>query len=417
MDLRRGARWGAVWLGLALAGPAQARDVPLLSGDVAFTYGRNWQQELNVAGIAGELKLNLLPYLAVGVRTGGALGGGLGREEGARGYAGLPLILKAEATPLATKVRPYVGLGLGVTRVAAGGAVVVLQTDVRNSRSWSITGPMPTSAASAWRCSMRRSWARRGPRSRPSARATTTRRTCRARCCSSAPTSAGRRAEPCSRRGAVALRGAAGHMDPGGSMAARVLVEHRPHGRLELVQGDIVEQHVDALVSAANTKLSGGGGVDGALHHAAGPALLDACRALPADPHGRRCATGDVRVTPAFELPARWVIHAVGPFYDERYRVRAEQLLQQVHRRALSAAIEAGARSVAFPAISTGAYRFPLEAAARIAMGEAAGVLDRPSPLHAVRFVLRSDAAFEAFAALATGEVEELQGLGQLPLL
>lgn len=144
MDLRRGARWGAVWLGLALAGPAQARDVPLFSGDVAFTYGRNWQQELNVAGIAGELKLNLLPYLAVGVRTGGALGGGLGREEGARGYAGLPLILKAEATPLATKVRPYVGLGLGVTRVAAGGAVVVLQTDVRNSRSWSITGPMPT---------------------------------------------------------------------------------------------------------------------------------------------------------------------------------------------------------------------------------------------------------------------------------
>src|SRR5256885_1392446 len=90
------------------------------------------------------------------------------------------------------------------------------------------------------------------------------------------------------------------------------------HGRLELVLGNIIEQTVDAIVNAANTKLTGGGGVDGALHRAAGPTLKEECLRLPADERGRRCPTGEVRVTGAGALPARRVIHAVGPFYKER---------------------------------------------------------------------------------------------------
>jgi O-acetyl-ADP-ribose deacetylase len=201
-------------------------------------------------------------------------------------------------------------------------------------------------------------------------------------------------------------------------VTARVLVERRPGaGRLELVQGDIVDQHVDVIVNAANTKLAGGGGVDGAIHRAAGPELAEACRALPADDRGRRCPTGEVRVTPGFGLSARWIVHAVGPFYDERYRVRAEQHLQQAFRNALTATVELGARSVALPALSTGAYRFPTEAAARIAMAEATSLLDRPSPVEVVRFVLYDRATFDTFARLVTdGELVEMSPESQLPL-
>src|SRR5688572_12649755 len=88
--------------------------------------------------------------------------------------------------------------------------------------------------------------------------------------------------------------------------------------RIELLCGDIVEQEVDAIVNTANTSLLGGGGVDGAIHRAAGPALLEECRALPVDAEGRRCPTGDVRVTAAYRLPTKVIIHAVGPVYDER---------------------------------------------------------------------------------------------------
>src|ERR1700735_41906 len=95
------------------------------------------------------------------------------------------------------------------------------------------------------------------------------------------------------------------------------------HGRIELVLGDVVEQTVDAIVNAANTKLTGGGGVDGAVHRAAGPTLLEECLQLPADEQGRRCLTGEVRVTGGGMLPARWVIHAVGPFYNDRYADKA----------------------------------------------------------------------------------------------
>src|SRR5688572_26420613 len=115
-------------------------------------------------------------------------------------------------------------------------------------------------------------------------------------------------------------------------------------GRIELVLGNIIEQAVDAIVNAANTKLAGGGGVDGAVHRAAGRKLKEECLALPADQDGRRCPTGEVRVTGAGDLPAKYVIHAVGPFYNARYAGKACQQLRLVHERALSAAADRGCR-------------------------------------------------------------------------
>src|SRR5438105_4693140 len=156
-------------------------------------------------------------------------------------------------------------------------------------------------------------------------------------------------------------------------------------GRIELVLGNIVGQHVDAIVNAANTKLKGGGGVDGAVHRAAGPALREACLQFPADEDGRRCPTGQVRVTAAGDLPARYVIHAVGPFYNERYADRAERLLREAYENSLAEAVRHGCRSVAFPALSTGAYRFPLARAAAIALRAVADFLARDSSLEVAR--------------------------------
>jgi len=173
-------------------------------------------------------------------------------------------------------------------------------------------------------------------------------------------------------------------------------------GRIELVLGSIVDQAVDAIVNAANTKLKGGGGVDGAVHRAAGPALKEACLKLPADENGRRCPTGQARTTPAGNLPARYVIHAVGPFYNARYADRAEGRLREAYENSLAEAARHGCRSVAFPAISAGAYRFPLDRAAGIAVRAVADFLGRSSSIEVVRFVLFKRPHFEAFrAALA----------------
>jgi O-acetyl-ADP-ribose deacetylase (regulator of RNase III) len=151
--------------------------------------------------------------------------------------------------------------------------------------------------------------------------------------------------------------------------------------RLEVVQGDITAESVDAIVNAANTSLLGGGGVDGAIHRAAGPELLEACRGL------KGCATGDAKATPGFRLPAQWVIHTVGPVWRDGSSGEAE-LLASCYRRSLAVADELGARSVAFPAISTGVYGYPAEEAATIAVDT---IRSTPTSVEHVKLVAFDD--------------------------
>jgi O-acetyl-ADP-ribose deacetylase len=153
---------------------------------------------------------------------------------------------------------------------------------------------------------------------------------------------------------------------------------------IELVQGDITKQKVDAIVNAANESLLGGGGVDGAIHRAGGPAILEECRRLGG------CETGDAKATTAGALPARYVIHTVGPVWRGGDHGE-DDLLASCHRRSLEVAAELVCRTVAFPAISTGAFGFPLERAAAIAFTTTREELDRHKAVERVTFVLFSE--------------------------
>jgi O-acetyl-ADP-ribose deacetylase len=163
-----------------------------------------------------------------------------------------------------------------------------------------------------------------------------------------------------------------------------------PVGRIELVQGDITTQEVDAIVNAANSSLLGGGGVDGAIHRAGGPAILTECRQLGG------CETGDAKATTAGELPARYVIHTVGPVWHGGSEGEAE-LLASCHRRALEVAAELGCRTVAFPAISTGVYGYPVGKAADVALRTTREELGKHPGIEGVTFVLFSDEHLAAF--------------------
>ena len=165
---------------------------------------------------------------------------------------------------------------------------------------------------------------------------------------------------------------------------------------LEVITGDITTLDVDAIVNAANRALAGGGGVDGAIHRAAGPELAWACRPLAP------CMTGDARITPGFRLKARWVIHTVGPVWEGGDKGEPE-LLASCYRRSLALAAREGAASVAFPAISTGAYRFPLREACRIAARTVGEEVAKGTYAGRVLFCMFDDAAARAMQAAVAG--------------
>ncbi len=173
---------------------------------------------------------------------------------------------------------------------------------------------------------------------------------------------------------------------------------------LELLQGDITQQQVDAIVNAANSRLAGGGGVDGAIHRRGGPEIMADTDARYPD----GCPTGSAVISVAGRLPVKCVIHAVGPVWSGGQRGEAS-LLEGAYRRCLELAVENGCRSIAFPALSTGAYRYPMDQAARIALSTAIDFLRQHGQPDLIRFVLFDGGAYGAFAAALEGLSREAE--------
>jgi len=163
--------------------------------------------------------------------------------------------------------------------------------------------------------------------------------------------------------------------------------------QIDAIQGDITQQRLDAVVNAANTTLVGGGGVDGAIRRAAGPELLEACRALGG------CPTGEARITEGYRLPAKYVIHTVGPVWSGGKR-REPELLRACYVNSLKLANAHGIKSVALPSISTGAYRYPIAQAARIAVETVREELSQATSVDLVQFVCFSAADLEVYRAI-----------------
>ncbi len=160
--------------------------------------------------------------------------------------------------------------------------------------------------------------------------------------------------------------------------------------RMKIVQGDITKEKVDAIVNAANKSLLGGGGVDGAIHRAAGPQLLAECKTLGG------CETGDAKITKGYNLPARFVIHTVGPVYHGGTSGEPQKL-ESCYRRSLEIASQKGIKSIAFPAISCGVYGYPIEEASRIALRTVATYLKAHPEIEEVRFVLFSSGDLKVY--------------------
>lgn len=162
--------------------------------------------------------------------------------------------------------------------------------------------------------------------------------------------------------------------------------------KIAVIEGDITQQAVDAIVNAANTSLLGGGGVDGAIHLAAGPDLLEECRQL------KGCKTGDAKITKGYNLSADWVIHTVGPVWHDG-KHEEDKLLASCYRRCLELAEQYEISTIAFPAISTGVYRFPLEPAARIAVSEVKTFLEDHHSIKQVKFVCFNRQSYNCYLA------------------
>ena len=160
--------------------------------------------------------------------------------------------------------------------------------------------------------------------------------------------------------------------------------------RVMVVEGDITKQKVEAIVNAANSTLLGGGGVDGAIHRAAGPRLVEECRTLGG------CPTGEAKITKGYNLPAKWVIHTVGPVWHGGAR-REDELLASCYRTSMELAVEMGIRTIAFPAISTGVYGFPLERATAIAVSEVRSFLEKNPSLEKMVFVCFDEYTYECY--------------------